>query len=1286
MASEGPFRGLVPFDESARDRFFGRATEREELVKMVLGAHVRVGLLTGLPGVGKTSLVRAGLIPQLSQHGALAVYLTDYADIERDLGRALASAAGLTQDSGDAAALLVQLAGTQPRGAVLIFDHLGDALERDEEGRVTTMVADFMTRVARSAGERVRFLLVAESIRLMWVSQIEQRIGTTIPPSARYVLEPMGTRGVAEIVERTVLAGGTYFEEGLSAIIASDLTQRARVPPAEIQMVCKTAIEMRVTTAVRYRAVGGASVLSLLFIDRGARSAGGEPAARVLSALVGLPGRQAAALGELAPSAGLSPAATERAAVGLVAAGIVRRERAANEDRFALAHEYLKARVRDYVGGLRGKMVQARLVLQRRAAQRSWLRPLELRLVKRYAGFVGPEEERLIRKSLRLLQMAASALVFGAIALFGLLYMRAANSYQARLEDGRVVVRLARPTGLLGWLPHSPAFGAVLGDTGVPATSLLPEARARYQKGAGGLVAFAQGHPSWLQETLAGMQPLLRGSALAVAGQAQGYSILKEVFREGAARRDVLSALARFGRGEAAENEILMAALADENPDLRRRAVEVAATIDARRPSAHVEVLQAALRDKTSAVGRAVVRASERLAPEEAATLLGAAVASGGPIELRRAAVEAAELLAQRDVAAAADAVRFAVGDADPALRKSGLMLMERLLAQAPGKVQPVLERVVADETSREEVRVAALVALRRGPSLAPNALAPVLARAVAAPSEKLRAAALPLYARVGEVDKVVQLATQAQAGAPSLRAAAAAAFGALAARKADVLAPLKTLTADLSLEVRIEATRALTGLGKEGVGLLDRASRDGNLEVERAAVEALATVGKVNPYGAAGVLEKVLRDGRSSLKRSALEALGVVGEVKPSAVTGGLAKAIKEPDPQVRQAAVGGLCAVGRKAAAPVLGYLRVALRDADAGVRMRVASCAKEDPALGARLAGALVLDADPGVRAATADALGAAGAKNTDPGLLAALVADKDRRVRLAALRAAGTTRVLRDPDKTLLAALAGADVEEKVALLDASRMLAAAAPVRAAAVDRDPAVRRAAMAAAGGVGERGVPLLAAALDDTDASVRVAAMRALGVAATGAGGEEVAAALERIAQTGAPEEREAAMGALAGAGAPGAARAGELIGETLGLRSEALRGAAARAAGRLAELDAARAVPLLERALSDSAHDVRRAATPGLALAYARSLEPAELARRLGHAEDRAALRAALLEALARQAARGERAEDARRVLERVAAEGGTLARFGAAMVRGFGGGVDELDAFLAEIAGG
>ncbi len=56
----GPFRGLGPYDESSTSLFFGRAEETQALLQLVTKDAARVAALCGEPGVGKTSLLRAG--------------------------------------------------------------------------------------------------------------------------------------------------------------------------------------------------------------------------------------------------------------------------------------------------------------------------------------------------------------------------------------------------------------------------------------------------------------------------------------------------------------------------------------------------------------------------------------------------------------------------------------------------------------------------------------------------------------------------------------------------------------------------------------------------------------------------------------------------------------------------------------------------------------------------------------------------------------------------------------------------------------------------------------------------------------------------------------------------------------------------------------------------------------------------------------------------------------------------------------------------------------------------
>jgi tetratricopeptide (TPR) repeat protein len=75
VTSKGsPFMGLEPFDESHAEVFFGRQRVVELLRERIVDAAARAApfvMLLGMSGAGKSSLVRAGLVPRLTQPGAV---------------------------------------------------------------------------------------------------------------------------------------------------------------------------------------------------------------------------------------------------------------------------------------------------------------------------------------------------------------------------------------------------------------------------------------------------------------------------------------------------------------------------------------------------------------------------------------------------------------------------------------------------------------------------------------------------------------------------------------------------------------------------------------------------------------------------------------------------------------------------------------------------------------------------------------------------------------------------------------------------------------------------------------------------------------------------------------------------------------------------------------------------------------------------------------------------------------------------------------------------------------
>jgi len=59
-----PYRGLESYDKSHRHLFFGRDTEIEQLLQKITEAH-SLTVVLGASGTGKSSLVKAGLLPRL---------------------------------------------------------------------------------------------------------------------------------------------------------------------------------------------------------------------------------------------------------------------------------------------------------------------------------------------------------------------------------------------------------------------------------------------------------------------------------------------------------------------------------------------------------------------------------------------------------------------------------------------------------------------------------------------------------------------------------------------------------------------------------------------------------------------------------------------------------------------------------------------------------------------------------------------------------------------------------------------------------------------------------------------------------------------------------------------------------------------------------------------------------------------------------------------------------------------------------------------------------------------
>ena len=79
---KNPWLGLASFTEETRQYFFGRDEEVAELARRVQRKLLTV--LFGQSGLGKTSILRAGLVPRLRGQGYCPVYVRiDYGKVAR---------------------------------------------------------------------------------------------------------------------------------------------------------------------------------------------------------------------------------------------------------------------------------------------------------------------------------------------------------------------------------------------------------------------------------------------------------------------------------------------------------------------------------------------------------------------------------------------------------------------------------------------------------------------------------------------------------------------------------------------------------------------------------------------------------------------------------------------------------------------------------------------------------------------------------------------------------------------------------------------------------------------------------------------------------------------------------------------------------------------------------------------------------------------------------------------------------------------------------------------------
>ena len=246
---ECPYPGVLPFTADTRVYFHGRKEAISEL--LVLLNQQDCVCIVGQSGVGKTSLLNAGLLPRLEEIKSHTSRVRTDRGIDRGprhifpvivpgsdpLGNLVRSIIGhdaITPNVAEWAEhpeRLTQLLGdAAPHGAVLVIDGIEELFMLCEDATARSAFASAIVHTATHAGPH----LVILSIRSAWMNDL--RVHEDLHALAqryRYDLPLLTGAEQLEAILAPAARVGLTFEEGLAEALARDFVNE---PPAILQM------------------------------------------------------------------------------------------------------------------------------------------------------------------------------------------------------------------------------------------------------------------------------------------------------------------------------------------------------------------------------------------------------------------------------------------------------------------------------------------------------------------------------------------------------------------------------------------------------------------------------------------------------------------------------------------------------------------------------------------------------------------------------------------------------------------------------------------------------------------------------------------------------------------------------------------------------------------------------------------------------------------------------------------------------------------------------------------
>ncbi|HJQ24352.1 MAG TPA: winged helix-turn-helix domain-containing protein [Blastocatellia bacterium] len=388
--SARPYKFLDYYTERDVQLFFGREAEVESVASQI-GAH-RSFILHGRSGVGKSSLLRAGLTPRLKAAGHHVFIIRSFTD---PLNQMTAALTHLLNDSSGAALDEAMPSGAWPLAALgegdvaSLIELIGQAGRRWPNQAVVFFLdqfEEFFTLLGEETRARfldaLRQLFTHEALpfRLLFALREDllaemSQLKAAIPEifHHEYRLKRLSREQAAVAITAPARAVGCHYDGALVARLLDDLNDRGSVDPPQLQIVCDHLYDARSPngelTLALYAQLGGASQILASYLERVLRRFNAADLVTVKAALTSLISSDGQRLvlraAELVARVRNTSPMVELLIEELVAARVVRRRSQDGEAWVELAHDFLTPEVSRWLTADEIALKQARAVIER---------------------------------------------------------------------------------------------------------------------------------------------------------------------------------------------------------------------------------------------------------------------------------------------------------------------------------------------------------------------------------------------------------------------------------------------------------------------------------------------------------------------------------------------------------------------------------------------------------------------------------------------------------------------------------------------------------------------------------------------------------------------------------------------------------------------------------------------------------------------------------------------------------------------------------------------------------